>query len=315
MKRALAVLACLVLVCGFAGCGKTVSTVPHGDADGSSTTTTLATSTQQQTTGSTTSTQTSQATTDTPPDTTDEIYGVNRWRLDYDLGTCRHLRGNVAVVLFFMNDSQSTWEQTDMLAFTQNEVEPALAFLEKAAKGYGVELELTVQHSYGPFAYDGTVSPGISGGQVTTDVLSQAARGQGYTSDKALIAALKAQYGTEVVCLTVFNKNGTAYAINPQRGETIQLEEHCILFTCDRNASYSLPGYQASVVAHEMLHLFGAEDFYTPATRKAVAKSHYPKDIMLIQPYNIYNTTIEEATAFYVGWTDEAPLVLFHSEW
>lgn len=64
-----------------------------------------------------------------------------------------------------------------------------------------------------------------------------------------------------------------------------------------------------------MLHLFGAEDFYTPHARKEIAEKKYSKDIMLHQEYEIQKNNIGDATAFYIGWTDTVPEVLYDRNW
>ena len=247
----------------------------------------------------------------------EELVGVNKLRVDYDLGTCRNLSGNVSVILFYMDDFESSWTSEEITNFTNNEVKPGLAFLEKEAKSYGVELNLSIKQSYSSIFYDDEVIVSIKEtGLATIDVLSQAAYSLNYSSDEEMIADFKSQYGTEVVCFTIFNKNGTAYAINPPRGETMQIEEHCIIFAYDLNSNRNDPiGSQSSIVAHEMLHLFGAEDFYATTNRKTLAKKYYPADIMLGANYYIITNNIDDATAFYIGWSDEVPDVLYDENW
>ena len=247
----------------------------------------------------------------------EELVGVNKLRVDYDLGTCRNLSGNVSVILFYMDDFESGWTSDEITNFTNNEVKPGLAFVEKEAKSYGVELNLSIKQSYSSIFYDDEVILSIKEtGLATIDVLSQAAYCLNYSSDEEMIADFKSQYGTEIVCFTIFNKNGTAYAINPTRGETMQIEEHCIIFAYDLNSNRNDPiGSQSSIVAHEMLHLFGAEDFYVTTNRKTLAKKHYPADIMLGANYYIITNNIDDATAFYIGWSDEVPDVLYDENW
>ena len=122
----------------------------------------------------------------------------------------------------------------------------------------------------------------------------------------------------EIVCFTIFNKDGTSYALNPKRGyEDHNVREHCIIFAYDRgsNKENAIVGGQSSVIAHEMLHLFGAEDFYTPLNRKEMAEKKFPNDIMLHQEYQILGNNIGVATAFYIGWTDTVPEVLYDRNW
>ena len=135
---------------------------------------------------------------------------------------------------------------------------PGLEFLEKQARKRGIELEFSIEQSHSSLFYNGKVILSTKEtGFATIDVLSQAAYGLNYSSDEEMITHLKSQYETEVVCITIFNKNGTAYAINPHRGETRKVEEHCIVFAYDLNSDRNDPtGSQSSIVAHEMLHLF-----------------------------------------------------------
>ena len=247
----------------------------------------------------------------------EELVGINKLRVDYNLGTCRNLSGNVSVILFYMDDFESSWTSNEITNFTNNEVKPGLAFLEKEAKSYGVELNFSIKQSYSSIFYDDEVILSVKEtGLATIDVLSQAAYGLNYSSDEEMISDFKSQYGTEIVCFTIFNKNGTAYAINPTRGETMQIEEHCIIFAYDLNSNRNDPiGSQSSIVAHEMLHLFGAEDFYATTDRKTLAKKYYPADIMLGANYYIITNNIDDATAFYIGWTDEVPDVLYNEKW
>ena len=222
------------------------------------------------------------------------------------------------MVLFYMDDFESEWTRAEIERFTKNEVKPGFAFLEKEAQKYGVELNLTIKETHSSLFYDDevVVSTKLTG-LATIDVLDQAAKALNYGSENQMIKRLKNRFKSEeVVCLTIFDKQGTAYAINPKRGMDFSTEEHCIIFARDLGSSGNDPlGCQSSVIAHEMLHLFGAEDYYTTAQRKALAQKKYPGDIMISANYYISTNTIGDATAFYVGWTNEVPSVLYHENW
>lgn len=49
--------------------------------------------------------------------------------------------------------------------------------------------------------------------------------------------------------------------------------------------------------------------------RKSLAKKHYPSDIMLSAKYCIGSNNIGDATAYYIGWTDKVPDVLYNEKW
>ena len=46
-----------------------------------------------------------------------------------------------------------------------------------------------------------------------------------------------------------------------------------------------------------------------------LARRYYPNDLMLGANYNIRTNRIGDATAFYIGWTDEFPEVLGREDW
>ena len=234
-------------------------------------------------------------------------------RPDFDWGECRKLEGEITVVVFFADDFESGWGGNTQ-DFLLNEVVPGLRYLEEEAARYDVDLHFGVE-SYPSFYYDGDVIKNPEE-YVTVDLLRQAAASQGYDSDDSFYEALREQSGgKEVICLTVFNKDGIGQALNPSRGSEPDPVEHVLLFTRDFEAGESVPGTQAPIIAHEILHLYGAEDYYTPSSRKSLAYEWYPNDIMLGTGYHLGEKVVGPATAFYVGWSDDAPEVLYHTDW
>lgn len=243
---------------------------------------------------------------------------INEFREDYQLGTCQNLRGDVSVILFYMDDFESKWTEQEVEEFTENEIAPGLDFLERQASKYGIDLQFHIAEVYQSLYYDDEVIVNTKAeGYATVDVLKQAASGSGFHDTEVMIQYFRSVYQTdEVVCYTLFNKNGTAYAINPKRGANITVDEHCIVFARDLNSSGNDPvGSQASIVAHEMLHLFGAEDLYATPSRKSLAQWYCTNDIMLGANYDIETNTLTDVTAFYIGWHDVIPAVLHRSDW
>lgn len=248
----------------------------------------------------------------------DDLSEINAFREDFDLGTCRRLWGDVSNILFYMDDFESEWTEAETENFTENEITPGLEFLESEAKKYGIELNLNIKKVYRSIYYDDEVIISVKdAGLASIDVLTQASREVGYNDTESMIEQFRDTYQTdEVVCFTIFNKNGTAYAINPKREETLRVDEHCIVFARDLYSDEADPiGSQASIAAHEMLHLFGAEDYYASSSRKKLAQKHYNNDIMLGANYYIGTNNVGDATAFYIGWTDNIPDVLYDENW
>jgi hypothetical protein len=91
--------------------------------------------------------------------------------------------------------------------------------------------------------------------------------------------------------------------------------EHCVVFSEHYNYSLDEQGAGAATIAHEILHLFGAEDYYTPNARKALANKTYPKDIMLEARDDVSKNDIGDLTAYSIGWTDVAPEICSNPKW
>jgi len=63
----------------------------------------------------------------------------------YGIGNCRELSGKQTVVLFFLDDGESSWSEKDVRDFTDLQILPGLAFLMKEAAAWDVELSFEVK--------------------------------------------------------------------------------------------------------------------------------------------------------------------------
>lgn len=246
-----------------------------------------------------------------------ELVGVNKLRPDYDLGTCKDLSGNVTVVIFYLNDFESSWTSEEINKFTEREVKPGLRFLENSARKFGKQLNIKIEEIHSDIYYEDEVETNIKeSGYATINALDAAAKSLGYSGDQDFINSYKKKYSTEVICYCAFNKEGNSYALNPKRGTDIDIEEHVLLFAYDIGAKdFEFVGWQSSVVAHETLHLYGAEDYYNPEERKKLAAKYYPNDIMLSCKYYLMLNDFGDITAFYIGWTDTPPELILEETW
>ncbi len=239
-------------------------------------------------------------------------------RPNYALGNCRKLEGNPVVVLLFVDDRESTWTAEEVEAFTQEHVLVGLEFLEKQAKLWGVHLDFTVESYSTPFsgyelAYDGVVNTNLFVGGSTKDVLGQAATDIGCASDWELYSYYKSKHpDDDIIFLNLLNKAGISYARHAISTGYSAYSEHCVIFTDYLDGT---GGSRASTVAHEILHLFGAEDFYTPSSREALALQQYPDDIMLLRFNEMDDHDLGDCTAFSVGWTNRVPSVCYNAKW
>ena len=230
-------------------------------------------------------------------------------RPDYDLGSCRVLSGPLQAVLIFLDDSESQWDDESIRLAYETNIAPAFAFLEAAGAQWDVELTfLPAEDLTARAVYDGRVEGDIFSGPHSADILNQAAADLGFFSPERMDADYSAKTGAEVIFLLLLNKDGCSYSINDGLDDGYDDPEYCVLFS--HYTDYvAVTG--PSTVAHEILHLFGAEDYYDPygthPRRALLAETLYPTDIMLRVYTDISWNTLGGFTAYSVGWTEDLP--------
>lgn len=244
------------------------------------------------------------------------LYDVNALRKKCFYGTNQYLSGKVTAVVIYMDDFESSWTDEEMDVFTEKDVEPALEFLEQEAAKFGVELDFDTKILKNAY-YDAEVIIDIDeSGYTTIDVLEQAAKFYDYDSQYDIHDRMAEDYGTEVVFITVFNKPGCGYALNPKPWTDFKAVEHCIMFSIDKDYQTEyVPGTNAPVIVSTTLHLFGGESLNKPESRKYISLRLYPNDIMRNQPFDIAESEICDATAYYIGWIDEVPEAVYSEGW
>ena len=245
------------------------------------------------------------------------------YRPSYDLAHCRHREGKPVVLLLFMDDNESSWTEAEVNAFKDEHVTPGLEYLETEAKKWNVELDFNVISYSTPtcgyeLKYEGKVNKDLSVGGSTKDIIDKAAEDICFGDNWDLYSYYQNLYPHEtVIFLSFFNKDGRSYTRHAISPGQMEYAEHSVIFADLYGSSpqYRAPGSRASAVAHELLHLFGAEDYYASLSRESIANELYPDDILLWCYDDISRNTLGDLTAFSIGWTDEIPQVCYNGDW
>ena len=203
----------------------------------------------------------------------------------YGLGSCQNFSGKLAAVTFYLDDSESSWDPEAIRAYNALFKE-GYAYLEQAAGQW--DTELTLEHHV--FSSREGCSLRYPGGAVgsyeqageSRDVLETVAACLGYADAAQMDAGLRQKYGVDgILCSVVLNKPGRSYTMVDQDRDAWELMEYSVFFT---EFEGGIP-VQAFVIAHETMHLFGAEDYYNPMgdrpNRYTMALREYPDDLML----------------------------------
>ena len=243
-------------------------------------------------------------------------------RMQYNKGTCRDLRGTPLVLTIFVDDDVSGWDQAAIDRYLQNLLYPGLQYLQNQASRRGIPLEFkTGQYATDP--EQGTVVryrcvvPEEHSLEVTRrDLLDQVALSLGFPSKVALYDTAREWSGEEQVILVLaLNKPGRAYAYPDHDEDPGDQIEYCVVQTAFASGERQVP----ASVAHEILHLFGAEDLYAEgdlrAGRDALARQYYNGDVMRNTYYNINQNTLGAYTLYSIGWSQDRPAVCDMEQW
>jgi len=241
---------------------------------------------------------------------------VNALRKKCFYGTNQYLSGKVTAVVLYVSDFESSWTDELKDEFTENDIEPALEFLENEAQKYGVELDFEIKVLDNAYYDDEVIIDLNADGQVTVNVLDNAAESYDFYSDYDLHDWMMESCGTDVLFITVFNKPGISYGLNPKPGTDLDAVEHTVTFSIDLDYQTKYePGTCAPLVANGILYLYGGESLNKPSSRRPISQKLYPNDIMRYQTFDISDSDIGEATAYYIGWIDEVPEAVYSVGW
>jgi len=226
-----------------------------------------------------------------------ELGDIGEPRSSYDLGYAGKAEGRVVIVSFFVDSDDCKWTRNEMKKCL-SPLKTACDFIEKQAKKYDKEVE---------FVYDWNEDPKLlrrrkTGFPVWDNEYFEAdfdEKIEQWVNSVVSYDDYLSKYDADsVFTIFYFNTDARAYAICY---DGIDIEEESLV---------AFKSSSAAVYAHEILHLFGAHDFYEEAeyTEDAVKyiRKNYANDIMLTTPSgkNI-NRTVGKLTAYHLGWLDE----------
>lgn len=195
-------------------------------------------------------------------------------------GDCDSLTGDVLLTVVFTDEPNSIWSDLAMEEFKQG-LNAVTAKLTAQASGYGVTLNITFQY----LRAKTTVASTFSNFETWSD---EAIRSAGLGEKSLVIPTLKKTHSVkEAPVLFVLNRGGRAFA---RTHATPSGMEYAILHNTE------------SDYRHELMHIFGARDYYYPDEAEALAKKYFPSSIMNTADGE---AVIDPLTAYHIGWTDE----------
>lgn len=233
---------------------------------------------------------------------------VDTTRKGYKVGSCYDMTQDLYYYIIFLNDNESQWNDEERAGFIEKKFITSMNYLSDESAEYSVILATDFGYADKYADYDGVIVPDVVENGAQEDILRQVANFYGYEDIDEMNSVLKENFGVrQVAYLIVVNKEGRSYKY-ACANEKNELTEFCVFFD---DSIISGTNTCCATISHEILHLFGAEDYYNPygdtPERTKIAEELYPDDIMMKLQDNVYNAQIGEYTAYSVGWTDTLP--------
>lgn len=191
------------------------------------------------------------------------------------LGSCSSLTGRIRMAVVFVTLPDGPWTAVERAAM-KAEIASAVSTLEDEAAAYGAHLSMELTY----YNASAEVPPVLNDSEEWADSMMHDSNGLPDRYDESGWRGMPA--------LFLLNTDGRAFAHSEYSTEQA---EYAILFSES----------DAGTIRHELLHLYGASDYYVHDKVKAAARECFPDSIMLSS--DAQNRT-ESLTAYIIGWTD-----------
>lgn len=201
-------------------------------------------------------------------------------------GCSKQLLGKVCIVAFLIQEAKSAWKKDD--------IEKCKAVLEKAQSILRTQSGKTENRLHVVYAMD-VVSVQLKFDrdfyeELETNVLKQYGN---YTNAAAYQHHYEKKFlKDEAPVVFILNKNFRSFALTSHTEDTGN-ETSFVSYNDDIDKC-------ARTLVHELLHQFGAIDYYLPETVKAAAEKYFPDSIM-----KAGGERIDPLTRYIIGWDEE----------
>lgn len=208
-------------------------------------------------------------------------------------GCSRTLRGKVCIVVFLVHEAKSAWTVTD--------VEKCRTVIQKVQEDLQRQSGLTKNQLSVSYALD-IVSVQLKFDRdFHSDLEYEVLKQYGNFRKSAEYQAHYEQkfQKDEAPVIFMLNRDFRSFAITSNHGTTDGNESSYVSFTGDVDRC-------ARTMTHELLHQFGAIDYYLPPRLQAAAQKYFPNSIMHS------GIVIDPLTRYLIGWDEEPREEVLH---
>jgi hypothetical protein len=236
------------------------------------------------------------------------------------------LRGRVVLVSMFIGSDGRTWTDSEIARWTTS-IEWVARWMRDQAERYDADLAVGVADTY--FNVEGDRTPDVDIGSVwegagadlglfemdsiprALTLMSRAAAQLGFRDSVDFVREVGGRLGGAIpVWLLHLRRAGRSFAVPLDRTELdgVSLALCYAQFGSFSNSIVRSPTPDSAMMAHEILHLFGASDKYgVPLdTYRPGLVSNF--DIMRMDVNRLERLRVDPLTARELGWGDAAPV-------
>lgn len=207
-------------------------------------------------------------------------------------GCSLRLRGKVVLITFLVNDGESEWNQKSEKA--------AIEMLKSACARLMSESGLGKKEFQITYACCKVSIPRVLSRKTSKKCAIDVLRQFGYSSVQEYQRHYEEKFSRDETAVTfLFNKDFRSYAYSIDKASGTVEEEH------PNGEEYSITSFDANNITgsertflHELLHQFGAIDYYYPEIVKIKAEKYLPNSIMN------GGETIDDLTRYVIGWDE-----------
>lgn len=198
-------------------------------------------------------------------------------------GASKELTGDIVVIVFYINDAESHWTESDIEKYKATHTD-AMNSLMKQAKECGADLTIRTASCTLDVDMVCTVDN-------TEQWIGEALGGYRKTKAADYQQYYEAKYGyDEAPIIFAFNKKFRCYALSAN-----------VYYPYTDEYSAVCRDSTAGTIMHELLHQFGANDYYYPADVVEAADKYMAATVMRSSSY----TKVDELSKYIIGWTNE----------
>lgn len=193
-------------------------------------------------------------------------------------GDCKAFKGKVLLNFFMVSDGDCHRTE-DAFAEFKKTTEDAIYFLNYDSNRFGIDLEIIC--NYTSISWQEQI-PRDNVRSVIPDLLKNA----GFEDKNQVSSLLSAEFGTDsAAALFCFNRQERSFCFPTKNKNGF---EPAVLYGSDED------------FRHELLHLYGAKDLYTPERIDQISARFFSDSIMRISS----GFVLDPLNAFLIGWSE-----------